>query len=197
MDMKKQLVGALVALSLVGVSVAASAADDGLHAEGDFGLVVELGIEAGGDEIANVQYDDGSDQSVDTGQGFNIALGMHYRPAGWDVDFSGTLGYKVSTTSASNAAIQIDRTVLQLLATYDPYDTWWMAAGPVWHNDVKFDADGFGQNLALGNATGFTLQAGWKWIGLTYTKMEYVEETTGYNIKLNADAVGLTLRWRG
>jgi hypothetical protein len=87
--------------------------------------------------------------------------------------------------------------VLQLLATYDPSDTWWVAAGPVWHNDVKFDADGFGQNIALGNATGVTLQVGWKWIGLTYTKMEYVEETTGYDIKFNADAVGLTLRWRG
>jgi hypothetical protein len=87
--------------------------------------------------------------------------------------------------------------VLQLLATYDPADAWWIAAGPVWHNGVKYEADGFGENGDLGSATGFTLQAGWKWIGISYTKMEYTEETTGYGIKFDASAVGIALRWRG
>jgi hypothetical protein len=160
-------------------------------------LVAELGYEIGGDEIANIHYTDGSDLSVDSGQGVTLALGMHYRPAAWDVDFSGTIGYKLTTTSSSDAAIQIDRTVLQLLATYNPKDTWWLAGGAVWHNNVKFHGDGFGANLDLGSAQGFTLQAGWKWFGLTYTTMEYTEETTGRHYTVDANAIGLVFRWKG
>jgi hypothetical protein len=192
----KKIVGALAALSLAGFCVPTYAADNELHKESDFGFVGELDLEFGGDQVASVLYTNGSTQGVNAGQGGTLALGMHYRPARWDVDLSATLGYKYVTTAASNADINISRTVLQVLATYDPADSWWVGAGPVWHNGVKFDVGGLGRNLDLGNSTGFTLQAGWKWIGVTYTKMDYTEVTTGRGYKYDASAVGITLRWK-
>jgi hypothetical protein len=198
--MKMQVSSLIAMLSLASWSGSALAADKGknstLHAASDFGFVGEFDAEFGGDEVASVLFTNGSDQGVDAGQGVTLAIGMHYRPAGWDVDFSGTLGYKFVTTAASNADIGITRSVFQVLATYDPADSWWIAAGPVWHNGVKFDADGYGANIDFGSATGLTVQAGWKWIGLTYTNMEYTEIYRGREINYDASAIGLTLRWR-
>jgi hypothetical protein len=196
-DMKKQIISAVTSFSLIGFSAAVFAADvKSPHADSKFGFVGEFDAEFGGDEVASVLFTDNTTQGINAGQGLTLAVGMHFRPANWDVDFSGTAGYKFVTTAASNADIGITRTVLQLMATYDPSEAWWVGAGPVWHNNVKFNADGLGRNLDLGSATGFTVQAGWKWIGLTYTKMEYTEVTTGRGYKYDAGAIGLTLRWK-
>jgi hypothetical protein len=199
--MKNKMMSVLMVLSLVGLSAAAvadekSQANEKTHKESDFGFVGEGDFEFGGDEIASVLFTNNSTQSVKAGQGVTLAMGMHFRPANWDVDFSATAGYKFVTTAASNADIGVTRTVLQVLATYNPSDAWWVGAGPVWHANAKFNAGGLGRNLDLGNAAGFTVQAGWKWIGLTYTKMEYTEETTGRGYNFDASAIGLTLRWK-
>jgi len=194
--MKILVAGICVAVSFAGMSTMARAADADLHANSKFGFVGELDLEYGGDNVATVLFTNGSSQNVRAGQGGTLAIGMHYRPARWDVDFSATVGYKFVTTAASNANIGISRTVFQILATYDPANSWWIAAGPVWHQGVKFDADGLGPNLDLGDSVGFTIQGGWKWIGLTYTNMEYTEQTTGRRNKFDASAIGLSLRWK-
>ncbi len=197
--MKKNLLVATIAtmgMLTTLASQALAAEDNGLHASSDFGFVGELDLEFGGDAIATVSFTNGSSQDVDAGQGGNFALGMHYRPAAWDVDFVATIGYKFVTTAASNADIGIDRTVLQVIALYDPKDSWWIGGGPVWHNGVKFDGDGFGPDIDLGSSTGFTIQAGWKWIGLMYTNMEYTAQVAR-RPTVDASAIGVLLRWRG
>jgi hypothetical protein len=193
--MKKQLLAVMGTLVLTAASVQA-AETEAPAPEGGFGFVGELGIEFGGDEVAEVYMEDDSSENIKAGDGFAFAIGAHYRPPGWVVDFSGTVGYKSDETSATNARIRISRTTVELLAHFDPKENWWIAAGPVWHNGVKFDADGFGRNIDMGSATGFTLQAGWKWFAVKYTDMEYTEETTGRGFKVDGSSIGILLRWR-
>lgn len=188
--MKKHYLAAFGALALL--SSPTFAADT----EADIGLVAELGLEFGGDPVDTVIFTDNTTQDVKSGQGLTFALGMHYRPQGWPVGFSGTVGYKFVSTQASNADIRITRTVVEFLTTYDPKDAWWVAAGPVWHNGVEFDTDGFGANQDLGSSTGYTIQGGWRWFGLKYTDMEYQEEGR-FRRKYDASVVGIVFRWRG
>lgn len=192
--MKKLLLAAMGMTALSAASVQAAETQTS-ELKGGFGFVGELDLEFGGDTVDTVIYTDNSTQNVKAGQGLGFAIGAHYRPEGWVVDFSGTIGYKYVSTKASNADIRISRTVLELLAIYDPNETWWAAAGVVRHSGVEFDTDGFGANQDLGSATGLTLQAGWKWIGLTYVNMEY-QETNRWRRKYDASSIGLTLRWR-
>ena len=37
----------------------------------------------------------------------------------------------------------------------------------------KLDGDGWFQDIEFDDATGFTVEAGWKWIGLHVTTMDY------------------------
>jgi opacity protein-like surface antigen len=198
--MKQQLL-AVIGMAALGMASAQAAETQPTEAqaaglEGGFGFVGELGIEFGGDEVAEVFMDDDSSENIKAGDGFAFAVGAHYRPPGWVVDFSGTVGYKVDETTATNASIRISRTTVELLAHFDPKENWWIAAGPVWHNGVKFDADGFGENVNMGSATGFTLQAGWRWIAVKYTDMEYTEEFTGRGFKIDGSSIGILVRWR-
>jgi hypothetical protein len=186
----------LTAIGLMSLAAAAPVVANEPTLEGGFGFVGELGIEFGGDDVATVVFEDDSTEDLKAGDGFAFALGAHYRPPGWVVDFSGTVGYKVEDTNATNANVRVSRTTVELLAHYDPKESWWVAAGPVWHNGVKFDADGFDQNLNMGSATGFTIQAGWKWIAVKYTDMEYTEETTPFGFKIDGSSIGILLRWR-
>jgi opacity protein-like surface antigen len=193
--MNKQLL-ATIGVMVLSVASAQAADTEAPALEGGLGFVGELGIEFGGDEVAEVFMEDDSSENIKAGDGLAIAIGAHYRPPGWVVDFSGTVGYKTDETSATNARIRVSRTTVELLAHYDPKENWWIAAGPVWHNGVKFDADGFDDNLNMGSATGFTIQAGWRWIAVKYTDMEYTEETTGRGFKIDGSSLGILLRWR-
>ena len=191
--MNKRIIVAMSALVLGGVDVQASAADVSRGSSGHFGFVGELDLEFGGDDIAEVQFTNGSTQTVKAGQGGTLAIGGHYRPANSDFDFSATVGYKFVTTAASNADIGVDRVVFKALVIYDPANSWWVAAGPVWHDGTKFHGDGFVSDIKFDDAVGFTAQAGWKWIGLTYTNMEYKFR----GIKVDGSSIGLSLTWRG
>jgi hypothetical protein len=70
----------------------------------------------------------------------------------------------------------------------------------VWHIGTKYNTDGLRIDHDYGNSLGFTLQAGWKWFGVTYTNMKYEQQpspgTTGAGTKVDASVVGLTIRWR-
>ncbi len=63
-------------------------------------------------------------------------------------------------------------------------------AGVTHHVDIQFDGDGFVPNLDFDDATGFTLEAGWKWIALSYTGIDYTDEFGG---DWDASSVGITL----
>jgi hypothetical protein len=191
-EMTSQATRLLLALAVA--ACAGRAAAGGPAAQGHLGLVGELDLEYGGDNVARVYYEDGSTQDVKAGQGGTLAVGAHYRPGMLrSLDVSGTLGYKFVTTAASNAHLGITRWVVQVLAVYDPVDQWWVGGGPVVHLGTRFSGDGLTSDVDFGSSLGFTVQGGWRWVGITYTHMEY----KAFGAKVDASAIGATLRWRG
>lgn len=150
------------------------------HADNEgLGFTFEADLEYGGDDLATFEFDDGSTQDIKTGQGITLALGGHYRAAESPFSVRGTVGYKYVTTKASNADISISRTVLEVVGNYLWDNGWWVGGGITHHSGIKFDADGFGPDVDFDDATGPTLEVGWRWIALTYTNLDYKDEFGG------------------
>ncbi|MBL8265923.1 hypothetical protein [Steroidobacter sp.] len=161
--------------------------------DGRFGFTAEADLEYGGDDIATFDFDDGTTQDVTTGQGVTVAIGGYYRWADSPLSLRSTVGYKYVTTKASNADISVSRVVLEAVGNYQWDNGWWVGAGLTHHSNIKFDADGFGPNADFDDAFGPTVELGWRWIGLSYTNLDYEDEWGG---EWDASNFGLTLTAR-
>ncbi|MDB5970457.1 MAG: hypothetical protein JWQ90_2907 [Hydrocarboniphaga sp.] len=151
------------------------------------GFVLEGAGEFGGDHIATVTFTDDSDQTVDAGDGVTISGGAHFHTeSNWD--FRGTVGYKYVTTKANNADIYVDRIVLKAVADYFFNSKWYVGGGIVHHSGIKFHGDDLGPDLDFDDATGGTIEAGWSFVALTYTFMDYQDE---FGNKYNANNIGI------
>jgi hypothetical protein len=162
------------------------------HADADhvgLGFAAELDVEYGGDNIATLEFEDGSSQHIKTGSGITLALGAHYRAAGSPFSVRTTVGYKYVTTQASNADISVGRVVIEALGNYLFANDWWVGAGITHHSNIKFDGDGFADNLDFKDATGPTVEVGWRWIALSYTNLDY---ETKFGTEGDASSFGLT-----
>lgn len=157
---------------------------------GKFGFVLGGALEFGGDDVATVLFTNGDTQDVKAGQGLGVDAGVYYRFAESPFSVRGTVGFKFVTTQAENADINMRRIPLQLIGSYHLDNGARMGVGVVRHNGVKFDADGIGTNIDFDDATGYTIELGWKWILLSYTGMDYTDDAGN---DYSADNFGLKL----
>lgn len=157
-----------------------------------FGFVLGLDGEFGGDDFVTIFYTDGSDQDISTGNGITAAAGVHFHTAGhWD--FRGTVGYKYSTTKAEDAHLYFERIVFKAAADYFFADKWFLGAGVVHHTGMKFHTDGLGPNIKFDDATGYTIEAGWSFISLNYTFIDYKDDLGS---KFDANTIGISFTGR-
>ena len=139
------------------------------------GFVLFGAGDLGGDRVATIFYDDGDTSHLDTGDGVTLGAGVHYRAlGGWD--FRGTVGYKYTGTEAENANLYIGRVVWQGVVDYIFPEKWFFGAGVVHHSGIRLHGDDVGPDLDFKSATGATIEAGWSFLALTYTFMDYEDE---------------------
>ena len=163
---------------LLALALAAStlAAQDASLQPGHLGWTLAGSAAFGGDDVVTVLFTDGTSQSITAGQGLGFNVGGHYRLASAPIDLSATLGLKYATTKATNANINLNRTVIELRADYLLNDRFWIGAGPVWHSSIKLNTAGLTPNVDFATATGLGLKFGWKFLALGYTNMKYKDE---------------------
>ena len=158
------------------------------------GFLVQTDLEFGGDEIATVAFTNGDDQSIYAGQGISLGIGGWFRPVeSSQFQIQGVLGYKYAMTAASNADINVSRVVMKLNGVYPFADGWFVGAGITHHSSPELNGDGFFEDIAFDDATGFSAELGWKWVALRYTKIEYSSE---FYEDVDASSIGLSLTWR-
>ena len=159
-----------------------------------FGLMLQADLDFGGDDLATVNFTDGDSQDVKAGQGIVVSGGLHFRPSNnTPFDVQALVGYKYVTTAASNADIKVTRVVLQLLGDYQFDNGVYLGGGLVRHTGTKLDGDGFFRDIDFDDATGFTIQSGWRWVGLHYTHIEYENDFVS---EVDASHVGLRFNFR-
>jgi hypothetical protein len=188
---------ALAALPLLACAAAAQAAEPAFDpapapASGPFfGFVLEGGIEGGGDEMATTLFEDGTTQEMHAGQGGTVAVGGQVRMNRESpLALRGTVGLKYVTTAATNAHIRFTRIPIELVATYDLPSNVWIGGGVVRHTAMKFRGDGLGPDMDFDDATGGTVELGWRWAALTLTSLQYRDAEGG---EYDASSAGLSI----
>ena len=158
------------------------------------GLVVEGTVEMGGDEFGKTVFTTGDTQTMRTGQGGTLSVGGELRnfvPVPLAV--RATAGIKFVTTAAENADIKLTRIPIELVASYHFTPKWHAGAGVVRHSRIRFDGDSFAEDVSFRDANGVTIEGGWRWVTLSYTKLDYDD---GQGNVYNAGSLGVTLTWR-
>lgn len=186
----------LLALAALPLFAAAAAAQDPTGVEAGPGggpyaaFVIEGAVEYGGDNLATILYEDGSDQEMLSGQGATLAVGGQVRPSyNSPIALRATIGFKYQTTAATNAHITFTRVPIEVVASYDLTDDFWAGAGYVRHTAVKFRGDGIAEDDDFEDGNGATVELGWRWVALTYTAMKYTDSVGG---EYDAGTFGLT-----
>jgi hypothetical protein len=183
------------ALLLLSGPVAAAHGNSAPGASGGrVGFMVQTDFDFGGDDLLTVDFTNGKSQDVKAGQGIVFSGGLHFRPvASTPFDVQALVGYKYVTTAASNADITFTRVVLQLLGDYQFDNGVYLGGGLVQHTNAKLDGDGYFRNVEFDDATGYSIETGWRWVGLHYTHIEYKNAFVG---KIDGSHVGLRVNYK-
>ena len=185
-------------LSLLSVAVSTALFAPPAHAQTaplpTLEVLGEFVVEAfGGDEVVELTFEDGETQTLHAGQGGTVAGGVLVRPLQTlPLSLRATVGYKFVLNASINADVRLTRIPVELVAAYGITPDVWAGAGYVLHANTTLYGDEFFEDLDFDPAHGLTVEAGWKWIGASYTAISYTDEFgEGYD----ASSVGLTLRY--
>ena len=191
--MKKHLIGAAVALAAV---CSAHAADTG----SSFKFLAGVGVAAGGDTLATVQFTDGTRQNVKAGGGGTFYAGGEYR--GHDkFSIQATLGYHFQTTAAaSNGDVTFSRIPVDLLAFYHLSDKLRIGGGLQVVNSPRLKGTGVANNIDMDfdTATGAVLEGEYLFTPSLGMKVRYVSQNyteTGTSNSANGNHLGLLLNF--
>ena len=81
------------------------------------------------------------------------------------------------TTKATNVNITLTRIPLRITGIRQLGKKWWIAAGAVTHQAIRFNAGGIGQDLKFTGAISPTVEIGYSGVSFVFTPMTYKDET--------------------
>lgn len=150
----------------------------------------DIGFGWGGDDVLDVYFTNGGDQTLEAGQGFVLTAGLLAQPSrAFPVDLRGAAGYKVALTAADDANVRISRFTFELGSGVAITPDVRAGLVLVHHAGTTIHGDGFFENVELGSGTGGAVEVSWRGIGATYTAIRYGgegdEEIDGSNIALS------------
>lgn len=185
--MKRIIFGLHLVLLLITIQVFAQQTERPLTAK----LLIEAGIEYGGDEILQVFFTNGEDQTMRAGQGGYIAIGGELQISSIDqLMLRASIGVKYNTTAADNANIRLTRFPAHLTPFWKINDDFRLGIGVTTHLSPRLKGDGFIPDVAYTSAVGPRFEFGYKWIALTYTAISY-EDGTGESF--SASSIGASI----
>ncbi|MBL7870883.1 MAG: hypothetical protein JNM78_04685 [Cyclobacteriaceae bacterium] len=153
-------------------------------------FLISGALEFGGDEIANVLFSNGDDQSVNAGQGATISVGTQIEfPNIEKFLLRASIGYKYLTTQADNVHIRLTRVPVQLTANFMATDKLRLSAGLVTHTGVKFNSGGLGGNMTFKSNVGPVFEVAFYGVGISFTTLHYIDQN---NKSYSANAYGVT-----
>jgi opacity protein-like surface antigen len=136
MTTRSRALGALVLAALV--SSPAFAADG-------FSPVLGVGLTAGGEKLASVQYTDGSSDTIKSGGLIHMFGGVEYQSGKFALQAN--VGYHVHDTNANNGSVKFSRWPVELLAFWHVTDQVRLGAGVRKADNAKLTSSGAASNL--------------------------------------------------
>jgi hypothetical protein len=163
------------------------------------GFLVQTDADFGGETLATVEYEDyysDYSQDVRAGQGFALSVGGWFRPIETSaLEIQASVGYKYETTFTGDDDVSFSRTLMQLEALYRWPNGFYVGAGLMRHMSPKLSGDYYYDDVEFDDENGLSLEAGWRWIGLHFTGMEYsIDE---FDVEgINGNSIGIRFTWR-
>ena len=165
----------------------------------DLQWVLQMGVDVGGDKIADVYFDDGSNQTINAGGliqfGGGVLIDTLSASSVYQTQL--TINWKFDSAQASNGDVSWDRYPLEVIQFYNT-DLIRIGAGLSYHLSPAVSTSGFasGNDIDFDNALGLVLEVDYKfgekgYFGGRLTSIEYQESTTGTTI--DGSSIGLTL----
>lgn len=153
------------------------------YAETKVNGIIGGGIAFGGDTlINNIQFEDGSSEDVDAGEGLWVDVGMRFDFETWAL--KGTTGYKTGGTYAANGDATFNRVPVTFIAAYNNNGHYFGGGltheiNPTLDIDLPFTRG----KIDFDNTTGLVLEYEnnydrWAW-GIRYTNIEYTHNNSG------------------
>lgn len=169
-------------LSVLMMSVFASASD--LTVKPLIGMKAQFG----GDTLLTIVYTDSTTQDINAGNGIDFYAGVLAESAPFAVKAS--IGYKYSTSAATNIDVAKTAIPLNLTARYVTPSDVYVGAGLTQHLNPQLSVDDVVAEFDA--APGFHVEAGWKAISVGWTSMTYSIGNTEYDassIDINLELV--------
>jgi len=187
--MKKLLFVLGLGLILTSVKVSAQQTEKPVTAK----FLIEGGIEYGGDEILQIFFTNGEDQTMRAGQGGYIAVGGELQFSSVkQLMLRASIGIKYNTTAADNANIRLTRFPVHLTPFWKINDDFRLGVGITTHLNPNLKGDGFVPDVAFTSTMGPRFEFGYKWIALTYTSISY-EDESGESVSANSIGASISL----
>ena len=168
------------------------------------GLVLQLGVDVGGDEMVRANFTDGETRSIDAGEFLHVDVGFSVlshptdsaRPA-WESQL--TIGWKNDAIQAENGSLDWTRYPVDFIQLYR-VDGWRFGAGLTWHLNPTLEGSGVVRGKAsFDDAMGFLLEADYLmgpnhevYMGGRLTLIEY-DIAQGSDESVDGDSVGAVL----
>jgi hypothetical protein len=131
-----------------------------------------MGLEIGSDDIAEIYSTNGETQSVKSDQGISVGIGGQFQiPRLEQLILRTTVGFKYVTTQADNAHIRLTRIPIQIMGHGIVAKNLLIGAGISSHQNIKFNADGVGEDISFDGAIGPIIEVTYQGVGLNVTLM--------------------------
>jgi hypothetical protein len=162
------------------------------------GVLLRMGLDVGGDKLAEVQYANGDTAQLTAGGLVTFAAGVLIHPAApWALE--ATVGYKIDKVNASNGTLQFSRIPVDVILSY-ANSGHRLGAGATVHLSPtgKCEVDGYcNESVSYNHALGGIVQYVYGWgrdrgveLGVRGTFIHY----SGDGLKtINGSSVGLIL----
>ena len=140
-------------------------------------FLIEGGFDWGGDEILQVFFTNGGDQTMRAGQGINLGIGGELQFTNIkQFMLRSAISLKWSPTAADDANIMFLRFPIHLTPFWKINEDFRFGVGITTHLSPKLRGDGLFPDVTYTSSANPRFEFGYKWAALTYTAMTYTDE---------------------
>jgi len=135
-------------------------------------------FELGGDRAGWISTGEGETRIIRGAQGVSLVGGVQFRLPKYDrFMLHATVGYKYWRNFTDGAHVRMTRIPLHLTAHYWLNDNFRVGLGVLTDRNIRFRADGLGEDRDYDPSFGTKIEIGWRNFALGYTRMRYYGAT--------------------
>lgn len=148
---------------------------------------VNMDLQFGGDTLLYIQYTDGTDQEIKAGNGIVFNGGALVDTPVTGLQLRSTIGYKYSTSQATNVDIAKTAVPIEAGIRYQNAEGIFLEGGLVHHLSPTLSVDD--DEVEFESGPGLNVKAGWRFISVGYSQMTY--ESNGEEFDASSFNIGL------